>query len=399
MSLSCPYCAASFATKDRRDRHVLTHSKIKPFSCTVCQVGFNRKDHLQRHYSLLHKDLPPSDEPGQSPPWKHRTQTACSHCAHAKTKCDKQHPCSRCIKKGLDCRRRKSQNGPQLADASIAISPWNDGNIATMTDDTSLFDIGGILSPLDQSFTMNDLSADFSFLAHAGSFASDPEKDIGSIDRSINFLPMDKDLSRDLSLFKETFASSQDLSRATNIERPHTESETSADSVWPHIASDSSSINADSASSTQASSPRSRNISALTDLTQASGFDTLDVACIMYKDDCQHDSIVSAGSILSPVMLTMVMRDRLVEFLRRVSEQEVFPIFSHSKQVTRHFLPSLKVLNYHLCHHLAKTHTTSFVQASLIQAFTYSSEEDARRLKLEWPGARWGRWRTARARG
>ena len=41
--------------------------------------------------------LPP---PGHLPPKRNRTQLSCTHCRHAKLKCDRKLPCSPCVKKG-----------------------------------------------------------------------------------------------------------------------------------------------------------------------------------------------------------------------------------------------------------------------------------------------------------
>jgi hypothetical protein len=42
----------------------------------------------------------PFDLPKQSPLKRSRTQLSCTHCRHAKLKCDRQDPCSQCTKKG-----------------------------------------------------------------------------------------------------------------------------------------------------------------------------------------------------------------------------------------------------------------------------------------------------------
>ncbi|KAF1956807.1 transcription factor Cmr1 [Byssothecium circinans] len=114
----CTYCGQSFTRDEHLERHILTHTNVKPFKCFTCHMSFARRDLLQRHYTVHGRDannqegLPPSA--GIIPKSAGRTPIACSNCAKTKTKCDKKFPCSRCAQRNLKCTlrptRRASKN-------------------------------------------------------------------------------------------------------------------------------------------------------------------------------------------------------------------------------------------------------------------------------------------------
>ena len=45
----CHICQKSFKRTEHLNRHLLCHSKSKPYHCTVCQKAFSRIDALKRH--------------------------------------------------------------------------------------------------------------------------------------------------------------------------------------------------------------------------------------------------------------------------------------------------------------------------------------------------------------
>ncbi|KAF2234729.1 transcription factor Bmr1 [Viridothelium virens] len=113
----CTYCGQSFTRDEHLERHILTHTNVKPFKCFTCHMSFARRDLLQRHYTVHGRDsnqepLPASN--GMIPKSAGRTPIACSNCAKTKTKCDKKFPCSRCASRNLRCTlrptRRTSKN-------------------------------------------------------------------------------------------------------------------------------------------------------------------------------------------------------------------------------------------------------------------------------------------------
>lgn len=54
---TCPYCPKVFESgtwKQKLERHILTHTGVKPFQCPHCQHRSNRKDNLRYHVVLMH---------------------------------------------------------------------------------------------------------------------------------------------------------------------------------------------------------------------------------------------------------------------------------------------------------------------------------------------------------
>ncbi|KAF2266212.1 hypothetical protein CC78DRAFT_578542 [Lojkania enalia] len=119
----CTYCGQSFTRDEHLERHILTHTNVKPFKCFTCHMSFARRDLLQRHYTVHGRDqnnqegLPPNA--GIIPKSAGRTPIACSNCAKTKTKCDKKFPCTRCATRNLRCTlrptRRASKNVNRVA--------------------------------------------------------------------------------------------------------------------------------------------------------------------------------------------------------------------------------------------------------------------------------------------
>ncbi|KAG9766973.1 transcription factor Cmr1, partial [Aureobasidium melanogenum] len=117
----CTYCGHSFTRDEHLERHILTHTNVKPFKCFTCHMSFARRDLLQRHYTVHGRDqnqeiIPAAN--GMIPKSAGRTPIACSNCAKTKTKCDKKFPCSRCAGRNLRCTlrptRRSSKNANRM---------------------------------------------------------------------------------------------------------------------------------------------------------------------------------------------------------------------------------------------------------------------------------------------
>jgi hypothetical protein len=115
----CTYCGKSFTRKEHLERHIPSHTNVKPHKCTVCQLSFGRRDLLQRHFSTYHEVRDPSlqDAP---PTMAGRTPIACINCANAKTGCDKKVPCSRCADKSLPCAARFARRSQKLLARSVS---------------------------------------------------------------------------------------------------------------------------------------------------------------------------------------------------------------------------------------------------------------------------------------
>ena len=117
----CTYCGNSFTRDEHLERHILTHTNVKPFKCYTCHMSFARRDLLQRHYTVHGRNQPQQDVPaanGMLPKTAGRTPIACTNCAKTKTKCDKKFPCSRCTARNLVCTirptRRSTKNAERL---------------------------------------------------------------------------------------------------------------------------------------------------------------------------------------------------------------------------------------------------------------------------------------------
>ncbi|OCK74459.1 hypothetical protein K432DRAFT_409839 [Lepidopterella palustris CBS 459.81] len=124
----CTYCGQSFTRDEHLERHILTHTNVKPFKCFTCHMSFARRDLLQRHYTVHGRDsnnqegLPPNN--GIIPKSAGRTPIACSNCAKTKTKCDKKFPCSRCAGRNLKCTLRPTRRASKNINR---INPPGDG--------------------------------------------------------------------------------------------------------------------------------------------------------------------------------------------------------------------------------------------------------------------------------
>ncbi|EGP83310.1 unnamed protein product [Zymoseptoria tritici ST99CH_3D7] len=143
----CTYCGQSFTRDEHLERHILTHTNVKPFKCFTCHMSFARRDLLQRHYTVHGRDQNQNEIPavnGMIPKSAGRTPIACSNCAKTKTKCDKKFPCSRCAGRNLRCTlrptRRASKNanrvGATLESATDVPTEVTTVNVEATSKDT-----------------------------------------------------------------------------------------------------------------------------------------------------------------------------------------------------------------------------------------------------------------------
>ncbi|KAG7144854.1 Transcription factor 1 like protein [Verticillium longisporum] len=64
----CAYCGKSFTRKEHLERHIPSHTNVKPHRCSACQLSFARRDLLQRHHSTYHEARDPMEPlPGGVP--------------------------------------------------------------------------------------------------------------------------------------------------------------------------------------------------------------------------------------------------------------------------------------------------------------------------------------------
>ncbi|KAI8953483.1 hypothetical protein F4801DRAFT_117384 [Xylaria longipes] len=113
----CAYCGRSFTRKEHLERHLPSHTNVKPHRCPHCSLGFSRRDLLSRHLSTYHVEKDDMQRtPGSVHTLNGKTQIACRSCAQAKTGCDKRLPkCTRCLDKSLPCELRYARRSTKAA--------------------------------------------------------------------------------------------------------------------------------------------------------------------------------------------------------------------------------------------------------------------------------------------
>ena len=53
----CPYCPLIAKSSRNINRHMFTHTGVKPFLCQFCDYSSHRKDQLKSHMTNKHKDI------------------------------------------------------------------------------------------------------------------------------------------------------------------------------------------------------------------------------------------------------------------------------------------------------------------------------------------------------
>ncbi|KAF2459423.1 hypothetical protein BDY21DRAFT_282165 [Lineolata rhizophorae] len=137
----CTYCGQRFTRDEHLERHILTHTNVKPFKCFTCHMSFARRDLLQRHYTVHGRNE--NNQEGISanasmmvPKSAGRTPIACHNCAKTKTKCDKKFPCSRCAARGLRCTARPTRRTSKNVAARMP-TPGESGNSSDQSTNDS----------------------------------------------------------------------------------------------------------------------------------------------------------------------------------------------------------------------------------------------------------------------
>jgi hypothetical protein len=111
-SRKCHICGRSYERADHLNRHLKSHENARSHKCTRCKKSFNRADLLNRHEAG--HDRPQTER--RSIERGNRVAAACLACVQARTKCQDQKPCIRCLRRKIPC--ETSDNDTQLNDGS-----------------------------------------------------------------------------------------------------------------------------------------------------------------------------------------------------------------------------------------------------------------------------------------
>lgn len=60
-SAICPVCNKEMGYKSYLDRHMRTHTKIKPYPCKICGVSFTQQSSLNLHHRKFHDSFESSN--------------------------------------------------------------------------------------------------------------------------------------------------------------------------------------------------------------------------------------------------------------------------------------------------------------------------------------------------
>ncbi|KAK2153262.1 hypothetical protein LSH36_302g01000 [Paralvinella palmiformis] len=60
-SLTCEKCGKRLPSASAFDKHILTHSGLRPYICSLCNVAFKLKVHLKKHHLYRHSDEKPCE--------------------------------------------------------------------------------------------------------------------------------------------------------------------------------------------------------------------------------------------------------------------------------------------------------------------------------------------------
>ncbi|BCS30691.1 uncharacterized protein APUU_80994S [Aspergillus puulaauensis] len=138
----CTFCGREFVRKEHLQRHILTHTNLRPFRCSVCCLSFNRKDVARRHTRIHDKHTSPnlrSLGSSSSTLMAQNCSVACANCTKAKTNCNKQVPCTRCRSKGVSCTPHETQDSAAVLlnlDSATTALPSTGGVVPDIRENT-----------------------------------------------------------------------------------------------------------------------------------------------------------------------------------------------------------------------------------------------------------------------
>ncbi|UNI15371.1 hypothetical protein JDV02_001908 [Purpureocillium takamizusanense] len=156
-SFVCHICDRSFSRAEHRDRHLATHSLLRPYRCNFCGHQFQRTDSLRRHVDKCSKNLRSAAANGGDE-IRSRVKSACDLCHSKKLKCDGKQPCRKCVAKRQDCTYQRSDR-LRLLHSPDSLSPPIDSSESKLTDMETILVNTSESAMEDAAFTASNLSS------------------------------------------------------------------------------------------------------------------------------------------------------------------------------------------------------------------------------------------------
>ncbi|KAI1364926.1 hypothetical protein F5Y08DRAFT_328321 [Xylaria arbuscula] len=141
-----PGCGKVFRRKEHLTRHLKSHDTQLQYACHICGRRYARSDVLKRHVEFHPQYYRPK-----------REFIACTRCRESKTKCDEEHPCKPCNRRGLQCvRQSRSKIIINSENMALDIAPGVASlplGMSQVLEDPNVKEIGDIQRRLGIYFT------------------------------------------------------------------------------------------------------------------------------------------------------------------------------------------------------------------------------------------------------
>lgn len=101
-SFSCPICHNTYGRVEHLQRHLSSHSVVRPFYCQLCGKSYRRRDVLARH-RLACEAKTAADRQKGPVSRRQSTRRACDRCVIQKRACSCTNPCHNCAAQNHEC--------------------------------------------------------------------------------------------------------------------------------------------------------------------------------------------------------------------------------------------------------------------------------------------------------
>lgn len=92
---SCSVCHKTYKRREHLQRHVASHSALRPYRCGLCNQSYQRADVLRRHTQTCQGRTKAGGAPAG--------RRACDFCVRQKKACSTGQPCDNCRRKSVPC--------------------------------------------------------------------------------------------------------------------------------------------------------------------------------------------------------------------------------------------------------------------------------------------------------